>query len=297
MLSVLIPVYNSDVRELVRQLIQQLEKANQPAEIICIDDASQNEWKERNREISGWKFVCYDELEQNTGRSRIRNLLAEKAKYDWLLFMDGDSLVNHDGYIQHYLKYINAPKQLVYGGTEYGPRPSDQKKILHWLYGTERECVNAEKRNQNKFGTFKTNNFMISKWLFMQVRFDETVKGYGHEDTLFAQDLERKGFDILHIENPLMHGGLEENTDFLSKQAHAIDNLVKLYLQHKIGNEIRLVGFYNKMKKLNLLWLVKRLYLKNENKLRQNLLSDHPKLGNLDRLKLSWFIQRIKLKK
>lgn len=293
MLSVLIPVYNTDVRPFVRQLIHQLEKNQVQAEIICIDDASAPEYKKVNREIGSWKFVQYSELEHNIGRSKIRNLLAEKAKHDWLLFADGDSGIDHDGFIANYLKEAKDRTRLVYGGTAYGVKPIEKEKYLHWLYGSERECVNAVQRNQNKFGTFKTNNFFVHRWLFEQVKFNENVKGYGHEDTLFAQDIERKRFDILHIENPLIHNGLETNVVFISKQKNAIHNLVILYQNGQVGNEIRLIGFYNKMKKWGLLWLVKLLYLKNEKVLMENLLSENPKLGNLDRLKLGWFMETI----
>jgi glycosyltransferase involved in cell wall biosynthesis len=297
MLSVLIPVYNSDLRPFARQLLEQIEVSAIRSEVIIVDDGSHQQYKELNRAIGTFPFFKYEELGQNIGRSRIRNLLAQKAQYDWLLFMDGDSQICQDNFFRNYVGYASDPKRLIYGGTAYGPKPPEKEKYLHWLYGTERECVHAEKRNKNKFGTFKTNNFMVSKWMFGQIGFNESVKGYGHEDTLFAQDLERKGFDILHIENPLLHAGLENNTEFLAKQKHAIDNLAQLYLQQKVGNEIRLIGFYNKMKKLGLLWLVKLLYLKNENTLRQNLLSETPKLGHLDRLKLGWFMERLKKKR
>ena len=88
MVSVLIPIYNTDVRAFVKQLILQLEKNQLDGEIQCLDDGSNEEFIILNREISNLKFVRYKELNLNIGRSRIRNLLAKTAKFQWLLFAD-----------------------------------------------------------------------------------------------------------------------------------------------------------------------------------------------------------------
>lgn len=293
MVSVLIPIYNTDVRAFVKQMILQFEKNKIEGEIQCLDDGSAEEFKILNREISNFKFVQYKELNLNIGRSKIRNLLAKTAKFQWLLFVDCDSEISNSDFLFNYLNNTNNVNALIYGGTNYSGKEPDKKYRLHWKYGNERECLIPEKRNKNKFGTFKTNNFFVNRQVFDKIQFNEAIKGYGHEDTLFAKDLERNGFDILHIKNPLQHNGLETNEDFIAKQKTAIQNLVILFKQGLVGDEIRIIKFYKKIKGLKLLSIVKMFYLKDENLLKSNLLSDNPKLSNLDRLKMGWFLTEI----
>jgi glycosyltransferase involved in cell wall biosynthesis len=297
MVSVLIPIYNYDVRAFVKQVVAQLEKNGIEGEIQCLDDGSGEEFKILNREISNFKFVQYKELNMNIGRSRIRNLLATTAKFQWLLFVDCDSEVSGPDYLKKYLEHTKEPNCLIYGGTNYGTSKPEYTFLLHWTYGNERECISPEKRMKNKFGTFKTNNFFVHRQIFEKMQFNEEIKGYGHEDTLFAKDLERNGFDIDHINNPLQHNGLETNEKFLEKQYVAIKNLVLLYKQGLVGNEIRLIKFYHKIRSLKLLLLIKKLYLRDSDLLKTNLCSPKPKLSNLDRLKLGWFLNELESKK
>ncbi|HLP11712.1 MAG TPA: glycosyltransferase [Flavobacteriales bacterium] len=294
MVSILVPIYNTDVRSFIKELLEQLQTNAVEGEVLCIDDCSPlEEIKVLNRQLSALEGVTYLELDENIGRSKIRNLLAKSATHNWLLFVDGDSSVSEGLYLKNYLLQINNTKQVCYGGTSYGSKPTNKELYLHWFYGSQREIVPIAKRKANPFGTFKTNNFFAHKSIFERMQFNESLKGYGHEDTLFAKDLERNGFTILHMENPLQHDGLEVNTLFLAKQYNAIKNLAELYKQGLVGNEIRLINFYNKIKKTGMGFLVKRFYLRDQDLLKENLLSDKPKLTNLDRLKLGWFVSMI----
>ena len=103
MLSILIPTYNYNIVPLVRDLRSQLHKENIIFEIICIDDASQSELNLINEEINSFEFCSFSSLEKNFGRSKIRNFLAKKAKYEWLIFLDGDVLPAQSSFIFNYL--------------------------------------------------------------------------------------------------------------------------------------------------------------------------------------------------
>jgi hypothetical protein len=92
-LSILIPVYEYNPTKLIKDLIQQSLQIEIPLEIILIDDASSIDF------FSNWATPFQDyttiqitRLNQNIGRAAIRNNLIQKASFDWLLFLDADTI-------------------------------------------------------------------------------------------------------------------------------------------------------------------------------------------------------------
>ena len=90
------------------------------------------------------------------------------------------------------------------------------KWYFHWKYGSLREQSSVEQRNLKPYHSFMTNNFLIPKSIFLAIRFEEALTQYGHEDTLFGMELQRRGVPIVHLANPLRHGGLEAEGKFSS---------------------------------------------------------------------------------
>lgn len=242
MLSILIPVYNFIVLDLVADLHRQCQKAGCVFEIICLDDGSQNTIKEKNANLLSISNVKYIELNQNIGRAAIRNRLSEIAEYPYLLFLDVDSKVVRKDYIQTYLKLLD-PSVLLYGGRSYDDQPpEDQQFLLHWTFGSAREMSSPKDRNQAPYESFMTNNFLIHRDIFQSIRFNESISDYGHEDTLFGLELQKKSIPIVHLDNPLEHIGLESCDIFLNKQQLAIQNLQRLGLSTRLsqnGNQLR----------------------------------------------------------
>ena len=79
MLSVLIPVYNFDVVLFVKDLAKQCADCKIDFEVLCLDDYSSENYRIKNAVLKSIENVCYEELPNNIGRSKIRNRLAEKA--------------------------------------------------------------------------------------------------------------------------------------------------------------------------------------------------------------------------
>jgi len=291
MLSILIPSYNFDVRKLVHQLHQQGISLTVPFEIICIEDASLQEYVELNQTINALSFVTHQVLSNNLGRSKIRNYLATKAQYDYLLFMDCDSMPVSEAYLSNYIVQIQ-PNQLLYGGRCYQEEaPKDLTLYFHWYYGTHREQSTAKARQKNVYQSFMTNNFLIPKNVFQSIRFEESLTQYGHEDTLFGLALQQKKIPIQHIDNPLEHIGLESNYVFLKKSELAIQNLYTLHTKHSVHKEIKLLYFFLQTKRLYLHYPVLLLYIFTRSFLRKNLFSRHPQLTLFDFYKLGYLIQ------
>jgi glycosyltransferase involved in cell wall biosynthesis len=287
MLSILIPIYNFDVRQLAEDLHGQCESAGIAFEIVCFDDGSGENFKEKNRELSRFNNLIYKELPQNLGRSAIRNALGRAARFPWLLFMDCDSKVVSPDFIQKYLNSIQ-PGSLVYGGRCYSPTPpADPALYFHWHYGTFRESMTAQQRKSSPWHHFMTNNFLIPRDLLLAILFDETLRQYGHEDTLFGMELARRHVPIIHIDNPLEHIGLEPVDVFLKKTEQGIENLYLLWRQGK-PIETRLLLFFLKCKKWRLVSPLRLAFLFCKKLMVKQLRSGSPSLSVFDFYKLGY---------
>ena len=292
MLSVLIPVFNFDVRNLVREIHDQALALRIPFEILCFDDTSDQKFVEINNELSALSFVRINNLPKNLGRSAIRNKLAEEASYDQLLFMDCDSKVLSKNYIKNYIEQLH-PDKLIYGGRAYDPNPpGDTKFLLHWIYGSSREVIPVEKRKQQPYKSFQTNNFVIPKKIFLSIRLNEALKGYGHEDTLLGNELESRKIEILHIENPLCHIGIESAEEFLKKTEQGLDNLCYLMQNNMKTDNIKLVQVFKKLRRWGMLGLYYSRYGKRKQNIKNNLLSEKPDLRLFDHYKLIRLIEK-----
>lgn len=115
MLSICIPIYNNDIVALVNYLHEQCTKCKIPFEIICIDDAS-SLYKADNRTLQAHPEIKYSELTQNVGRAVIRNLLAEKAIYSTVLYLDSDVSVRDNDFIKKYIECIEKKIPVAVGG-------------------------------------------------------------------------------------------------------------------------------------------------------------------------------------
>lgn len=294
MLSILIPIYNWNVVELVENLHQQCIACNIVFEIICFDDGSKAIYKTENHILSNYDKVYYKELTKNLGRAKIRNALGAAAKYDYLLFMDADAKVVNEYFIQQYIAQL-SPKTLLYGGCIYKDTPPrNQAYLLHYHYGKNREETTTEERKISPYKSFKTFNFVIPKTIFSQIRFEESITQYGHEDTLFGNRLEELTIPILHIDNPLEHLGLESTATFLRKQEQALDTLYQLYQQKKHPNT-RLIQAYEKCYQLGIQPFISRILQYFNPFIKKQLYRKEPNIFFLDLYKLNYWLLKFKI--
>jgi len=288
MLSILIPIYNHVCSDLVKDLAKQASEENIPFEIICIDDFSSSLFKEENRIIKSIPNCIYTELTENIGRSKIRNLLGEKAQYEYLLFLDCDSKVIRPNYIKTYLELLSQT-QIISGGRIYDSfPPTDKNYLLHWKYGTLREPKPTDGQNQ----VFMSNNFVIKKSILEKIPFHENITQYGHEDSLFQIDLKQSGYNIQFINNPIMHIGLETSTDFIKKVKLSTETLWKLYQAGEINKQdcgnLKLLKTYLTLKKYKCNSLFSSAYSLCRKLFEKNLFGKRPSLLILNIYKLCY---------
>lgn len=282
--SVCIPIYKQNAIELCRELSQQAEELEKVIEILVIDDGSSEKWEIENHEISKLKKVNFEILEKNIGRSAIRNLLAQKAQGEYLIFLDGDSLIFKSDFLKTYVEFTN-PKVLI-GGRSYPEKPIKNFE-LHWNYGRLKESKPATIRNINPYSNFHSNNFLVDKKLFQSIGFEEKLSQYGHEDTLFGYRLERGNHQIDHIDNPVLHGTLENNIEFLKKTELGLQNLLIINdLEANFKSKSTILRLFLKIKALGFSGLFKTLFRVQKKSLRTNLQGENPSLKKFNLYKL-----------
>ena len=277
-LSILIPVYNWDCSQLIKDLHHQGLELGVPYEIVIADDCSTDRLTaDKNRENAECLENCrYFALEHNMGRAAIRNFLADNAKYDRLLFMDCDAAVRDTQFLKRYVD-ASDKAQVVCGGAIH-PDEIPQKGVeLRWVYEKNADKErSADFRSRNPYARFTPFSFLIERDLFMQIRFDESYAGYGYEDVQFGRELEKRGVSILHIDNPLVHLGLEKSEVYLEKTRQAVLNAYG----HKdeIGDSSLLLTHYNRVVKFRMRWLFRFIWKMLGKKMEKNLLGSTPNL-------------------
>ncbi len=298
MISVCLPVYNFDINELTEELLSQAGEYNIDIEILVFDDCSLSFYKKRNSGIAVNSNVQYLEFDHNLGRSKIRNRLADFAKGSWLLFLDCDMVPESRQFLKNYNNEIDQAS-VICGGISYGARPFKNELLLRWRYGIHRESKNAARRQIFSYASFMSGNFMISKDAFNQIRFNEEISGYGHEDTLFGLDLKKNNIPILHINNPCIHLGLEPCFDYLAKTEQGIINLVRLLRivpeqKSNLRKNISLLRFYFFMRGIGLSYPLRWFFSVFNPLLRRVLCSRRPSLLLFDLYKLGMLAQIFK---
>ena len=266
-ISLLIPVFDYDIIALVHSMKNAMGKVPELYEIIIGDDGSSSEYNEKYRtlEADNVKVIVSG---KNIGRAAIRNMLALEARGDFVLFIDADVMLpgTAEAYFLKWIPYLKSSK-VICGGTLYHESaPGDPDKLLRWKYGKWREQKKAVERNRKPHASFSTFNVLIERSVFSKIRFNEELKQYGHEDTLLSYQLKKAGIGIFHIDNGLMHEGLESNREFLIKTKLGIENLSMLYdkvTDKKTFSEtVNMLQIYNKLKFFGLTRILAAIFIR-----------------------------------
>jgi glycosyltransferase involved in cell wall biosynthesis len=275
-ISLLIPVFDYDIIALVHSMKSAMDKVPEFLEILIGDDGSSNEFREKYLSLLG-EGVRVISSEKNIGRAAIRNKLALEAKGDFLLFIDADTMIpgTAEAYFLKWLPAMSISKVLCGGILYHESPPGDPDKLLRWKYGRKKEQKKAVERNKHPNASFSTFNVLIDKSVFLKIRFNEELKQYGHEDTLMGYQLKKAGIGILHIDNGLVHEGIESNREFLAKTKLGIENLSKLYDKvtdkSTFSETVRILGLYNKLKFFRLTRILAGIFIRFRDQMERRL--------------------------
>ena len=289
MLSILIPTYNYNVYPLAKEIEKQALKINIVFELICIDDGSFSPFNAENQNINTLTNCLFIENIKNIGRSANRQLLAKKAQYDWLLFVDSDVLPKHSSFISTFLEHIsNTNFDAVFGGFAYHKNSYNPNSSLRYTFGKKREEVPAIEREKKPYKVIISANMLIKKNIYLELVKTETQNLYGL-DYLLGSLLKQNNFKVKHIDNEVYHFGLDDNKEFLDKTKKAIESLSYLVKNKKIkSNQISILKAFNFIKMFGLKSVFGRVLLSKNKKIETNLLSKEPNLLLLDLYKLGY---------
>jgi glycosyltransferase involved in cell wall biosynthesis len=236
-LSILIPTYNDVCCQLVNDLQSQAAALGIDYEIIVADDGSTDEAVLRqNRTINALPCCRLLERGMNSGRAVIRNVLANEARYPWLLFIDSDMTVCRTDFIE---RYISTVGDVVYGGLVIRHTTRQNLRARYELSWASEHTL--ERRRQSPYHDFHTANFMIRRDLMLTHPFDERFSRYGYEDVLLGKTLQMNAIGIEHIDNPLSFEIFESNAAFVSKTEEGLQTLYSF--RHELRGYSRMIDF------------------------------------------------------
>lgn len=287
MLSILIPTKDYDCHILVEELHRQGESMGLPYEIIIGEDGTAEENLRQNTMADSLTHCRRIIKKTNIGRAAIRNLLARESRYPNLIFIDCDAVVEKDDFLRLYADALKD-YDVVCGGLYHANEQPNDECSLRYRYEKEadkqRDAVTRSKAPYDKFTTF---NFAIKKDIFTSILFNESITRYGYEDALFGKELKRRGIPIGHIDNKLLHSGLESNAVFLAKSEQALATL--LTIEDRMEST-PLLATLCKMRALHLENIFMIYWNLRKKSLRRNLLGRKPSLLKFKIYKLGYYI-------
>ena len=280
-LSILIPTRDYVCYKLVADLHEQAERLGVSFEILVAEDGSRSSFTViANHKITELPHCRHIIRRENAGRAAIRNFLMQEAEGDFLLFMDADGQIVRDDFLGKYIQAARQGHKVICGGVLHPQQWHDPRSMLRWKY---------ENAYEQKHGTvsqqFRSFSFMISRDVARCVHFDERYTGYGYEDVQFGLDLQRAGYAVCSIDNPLLNSDIEDNATFLRKTEEAMRSLHRF--REEIGENVKIFRIYSRYRLFSpLLRFSFRLF---GPLMRRNLLSANPSLTLFNLYKLGYF--------
>ena len=288
-LSILIAAYNNRLEPLVCSLLEQAKNARIDCEILIHENGEDPEIERSNRSLGDIPGVSIDFRRAAPNRASSRNWLAERARGAYLLFIDGDSFPPSEQFISNYVRNFREDA-VVIGGTAYRAEKPEPDRLLRWVYGRRREVKSAAARNQNPYRAFSSFNFVLPSALKSVARFDESIQGYGHEDTMLGYSLKHRCIRVVHIDNPLYHDGIDPSGLFLEKSLEAVHNLKTLIDQGRIDEDVSLFRWMKRIETSGLRGLYLALWTALRMPIARSLCGARPSLIAFDFLRLGHLI-------
>lgn len=210
--SLVIPFFNSFNN--LKLCIKSVYKSSiQPNEIIVVDDCS-SKYQESNKcrtYVRHFKNIQYFRQKKNTGPGGARNYGVKKTKYDYIFFLDSDTQVNFNTFLEFKKKILH--NKILVGIYDINPI----QKNLGGIYKSSFYFYLYNHNKLEEYDHFSASCAGIEKKIFNQ------VNGY---DTFFSKGVdfenEELGYRLIK-KNKLM---LDTNM----KVKHKFPNIFKILI-------------------------------------------------------------------
>ncbi len=251
-LSVLIPFYKDDPSGLLRDLIKQSD--NKAVEILLYDDGTNDPaviGKLEGLINSATPEVTLIIADQNMGRSAGRNHLQNKARADWVLFLDADMRPETDGFLADYLALIQSDMaDIIFGGFTVPKKAETPDQELHRALSEVSDCLPLSERQSAGAQHVATSNLCVKKSVMQAESFDPEFKGWGWEDSEWAARVSQS-YRLVHADIPALHLGLEGTDILLRRFKDSAENYVRFTNKHpEMAKTLKLYIISKKLKSI-----------------------------------------------
>lgn len=286
-LSILIPIYGCKPHQLVKQLCEQANHTSglKDYEVVVVDDGTPDAAiVESCWAIGQWPHCRFMALEENIGRSRIRNLLASLARFEWLLYLDCDMTIDRQDFLANYLNCNEG--DVVDGGVSIGPGDPGN---LRWLYESTAAAEHSvAERKKRPYQDFHTANFLVHRDIMKAHPFDTRFKHYGYEDVLFGKQLNQAGIPIVHIDNPAGFYTFEDNARFVAKTEEGLRTLREF--RNELRGYSRLLTLAEGIHLAPVRWMLRLYFRLCAPLMRRNLCGTRPSLSLFRLYKIGYYL-------
>lgn len=237
-LSILIPFYRDNPAVLLSSLsTQRVDKA--AVEVRIMDDGTGDpaltERAQRAADDNALPTILTTAPE-NRGRSATRNALQAQALADWVLFLDADMRIDNPLFLQTYLDAIEAADadgktRILFGGFTVEDQASDADTDLHRVLSQSSDCLSAAQRERAGAQFVASSNLCVHLSVLREEPFDDGFSGWGWEDSEWAARVSKR-YTLRHLDNPLVHLGLESTETLLSRFAGSGPNYHRFHQAH-----------------------------------------------------------------
>lgn len=234
-LSVLVPFLRDDPTDLLDRLDAEAAALTGAVEVIVLDDGTADAALTRRltARIDAMALpVRLISLPANEGRAIGRNRLAAAARGGSLLFLDSDMRPDHAHFLRDWAALVAAGDPAVaFGGFSLLQAPTDARFAVHRAMAAKSECVPCAERAKQPEKYVYTSNLLVRRDVFETEAFDPGFTGWGWEDVEWAMRVARR-FEVVHIDNPATHMGLDTVTALAGKYEQSAPNFGRMVQRH-----------------------------------------------------------------
>lgn len=234
-LSVLIPFYRDDPRDLLADLGAEAAVVDGSVEVIVLSDGGGDAELVSGVEaaIKGLALPArLIDLKRNQGRSKGRNRLAAAARGGSFLFLDSDMRPDHRHFLEVWADLVAREDPAVaFGGFSLLQAPDEPRFAVHRALATRSECIPYHERARQPEKYVYTSNLLVRRDVFQAEAFDAAFTGWGWEDVEWAMRVSRR-FRVVHLDNPATHMGLDTADALAAKYEQSAPNFARVVARH-----------------------------------------------------------------